>query len=106
MKMLLVGIGQETPLDKLDQTKNFLLFEREDGTDFRVHVDQEAVREVILASSVPQVQESEHAQEFKARIALEEQATEFGGDAEEPDPQEFMEEPPEQYGDEDEVPSV
>ena len=113
MKMVLIGIGQEVSLDQLNNTKNFLLFKKEDGTDFRVHVTQEAVQEVLMATAdVP-----EHSKEMQARIALEtlpdeEHATEFGGGAlETPEgmadgSSDFIPEPPEQYGDEDSVPSL
>lgn len=108
MKMLLIGIGQEVSLDSLDTPKNFLLFEREDGTDFRVHVDQAAVAEVLLASK--QEQAPPVGREVPEREApIEEHATEFGGDVEE-GPGEmqggFLPEPEEQYASEDDVASL
>jgi len=110
MNLLLVGIGQETSLAQLDQTENVLVFKREDGMEFRVHVDQQAVKEVILAASAPST--IEVSQEMKARIAVESMpdesdATEFGGDADESSEEPaFQEEPQEQYGSEEEVPSL
>ena len=107
MKMLLIGIGQEVSLDSLDTPKNFLLFEREDGTDFRVHVDQAAVAEVLLASK--QEQPPPAGREVPEREApIEEQATEFGGDAEGPEESDnrFLPEPEEQYASEDDVASL